>query len=208
MYNGAKDQMKKYGLEFVAAEEIARDATDASVQVLKIKEKKPDAVLLILYPRIGPIFLRQAFQLGLRSNLFGATGMVSHLPRLRQTAGDDALGNFYYVMGLCDILSGPGLAPAVEKLRSAFPERAKDPDFPNVYAFYGMGSGTVFVEGLRRAGQDLTREKLISALEAMKDFDTKILSSRVTYGPMDRVTNERGIVIKFTGPAEEVVYKP
>lgn len=208
MLNGAKEGMKKYGLEFVAAEEISRDATDASVQVLKIKEKKPEAVLLVLYPRIGPIFLRQAFQLGLRSNLLGAIGMVSHLGRLRETAGDDALRNFYYVSGLRDILSGPGLAPAVEKLRSAFPEKAKDPEFPNVYAFYGLGSGTVFVEGLRRAGQDPTREKLISALEAMKDFDTKILSSRVTYGPTDRVTNERGIIVKFTGPSEEVVYKP
>lgn len=208
MYNGAKDQMKEYGMDFVAAEEIIRDATDASVQVLKIKEKKPDAVLLILYPRIGPIFLRQAYQLGLHTNLLAAIGTVSHLGRLRETAGDEALTNFYYVSGLCDILGGPRLAPWLKKIREAFPDKAKDPEFPNVYVFYGVGTGTVFVEGLRRAGPDLTREKFITALEGMKDFETGVLSSRVTYGPNDRVTNEDGIVVKFTGPTEKVVYRP
>jgi len=208
MYDGAKAAMKKHGLEFVAAEEIARDATDASVQVLKIKEKNPDAILLILYPRIGPIFLRQAFQLGLRSNLLGAIGMVSQLRRLREIAGDEALGNFYYISGQSDLSSGPGLANSVEKLKNAFPEKAKDPGFPNVYALYGMGSATVFVEGLRRAGPNLNREKFVDALERMKDFETEILSSRVTYSETDRVTNEKGIIVKFTGAKEEVVYRP
>jgi hypothetical protein len=37
-------------------------------------------------------------------------------------------------------------------------------------------------EALRRAGPDLTRAKLVSALEGMKNFDTG-LSAKVSFGP-------------------------
>ena len=34
----------------------------------------------------------------------------------------------------------------------------------------GMGHAEIMVEGLKRAGKDLTREKLIAALETLKNF--------------------------------------
>jgi ABC-type branched-subunit amino acid transport system substrate-binding protein len=44
----------------------------------------------------------------------------------------------------------------------------------------------VLVEGLKLAGKDLSREKLLSTLEALYQFDTG-LTPRVTYGPNRRI---------------------
>lgn len=44
----------------------------------------------------------------------------------------------------------------------------------------------ILVEGLRLIGRDLSRERLVSALEGLRDFDTE-LTPRVTYGPNRRI---------------------
>jgi ABC-type branched-subunit amino acid transport system substrate-binding protein len=47
-------------------------------------------------------------------------------------------------------------------------------------------SAQLLVEGLKRAGRDLSREKLIGALEALYEYDTG-LTPPLTYGPNRRV---------------------
>lgn len=44
----------------------------------------------------------------------------------------------------------------------------------------------MFIEALKRAGQDLTREKLIAALESLYDFETGA-TPRLTFGPNRRI---------------------
>jgi ABC-type branched-subunit amino acid transport system substrate-binding protein len=45
----------------------------------------------------------------------------------------------------------------------------------------GYIAARVFVEGLRRAGRDLTREGLIAALETLRDYD--LGGFTITYSP-------------------------
>ena len=49
-----------------------------------------------------------------------------------------------------------------------------------------LAAARTFVEGLKRAGADLSREKLISALEGLHDFDTG-LTPRLSFGPNRRI---------------------
>jgi ABC-type branched-subunit amino acid transport system substrate-binding protein len=42
---------------------------------------------------------------------------------------------------------------------------------PSNAGMEGFMSAKVLVEGLRRAGPDLTRERLVTALEGMRDYD-------------------------------------
>jgi ABC-type branched-subunit amino acid transport system substrate-binding protein len=49
-----------------------------------------------------------------------------------------------------------------------------------------FAAAKVFVEGLRRAGRDVSREKLITALEGLYEYDTG-LTPRITFGPNRRV---------------------
>jgi ABC-type branched-subunit amino acid transport system substrate-binding protein len=47
-------------------------------------------------------------------------------------------------------------------------------------------SAKVLVEGLKRAGKELSREKLIATLEGLYEFDTGV-TPRITYGPNRRI---------------------
>jgi branched-chain amino acid transport system substrate-binding protein len=62
-------------------------------------------------------------------------------------------------------------------------------DVPMSYAaMEGFAAAKVLVEGLRRAGPQLNRKRLISALESMRDFNLGDVS--VSYGPKDRTGSE------------------
>jgi ABC-type branched-subunit amino acid transport system substrate-binding protein len=49
-----------------------------------------------------------------------------------------------------------------------------------------LAAAKVLVDGLQRAGKDLSREKLITALEGLYDYDTGV-TPRLTFGPNRRV---------------------
>jgi ABC-type branched-subunit amino acid transport system substrate-binding protein len=49
-----------------------------------------------------------------------------------------------------------------------------------------LAAAKIFVEGLKRAGADLSREQLISALEGLYDFETG-LTPRIIFGPNRRI---------------------
>ena len=60
----------------------------------------------------------------------------------------------------------------------------------------GFIAAKVMVEGLRRAGRDLTRERLVTALESMSDYDVGGFS--VTYSPTDH-TGSRFVELTAIG---------
>ena len=49
-----------------------------------------------------------------------------------------------------------------------------------------LGAARVLVEGLKRAGRDLSRDRLLEALEGLYEFETGLTPS-VTYGPNRRL---------------------
>jgi ABC-type branched-subunit amino acid transport system substrate-binding protein len=65
-----------------------------------------------------------------------------------------------------------------------------------------FAAAKVFAEGLRRSGQDLSREKLITALEGLYDFETG-LTPRITFGPNRRVGAAGASVLKIDPEKKE-----
>jgi branched-chain amino acid transport system substrate-binding protein len=56
----------------------------------------------------------------------------------------------------------------------------------NLSAFEAFENAIVMVEGLKRAGKDLTRDKFIKAMESLRDFDIGGGANfKVNYGPSD-----------------------
>jgi ABC-type branched-subunit amino acid transport system substrate-binding protein len=70
----------------------------------------------------------------------------------------------------------------------------------------GMGMATIVIEGLKRAGPELTREGFIDALHTLKEFDTKILASPVTFTPDDHNSATK-VIIKTLVEGKEVYLK-
>ena len=67
-----------------------------------------------------------------------------------------------------------------------------------------LAAAKTFVEGLKRAGADLSREQLISALEGLYDYDTG-LTPKLIFGPNRRVGAAGAYVITINADTKEFV---
>jgi ABC-type branched-subunit amino acid transport system substrate-binding protein len=65
-----------------------------------------------------------------------------------------------------------------------------------------FAAAKVFVEGLTRAGRDLNREKFISALDSLYEYDTGV-TPRLTFGPNRRVGAAGAHIVRFD-PATKI----
>lgn len=76
-------------------------------------------------------------------------------------------------------------SPGTKKMREM--SLKYNPDAEKSYAIktYSIGwvIAAILQEGLRRAGKDLDREKLVTVLETIKDFDTGGICGLITYTP-------------------------
>jgi branched-chain amino acid transport system substrate-binding protein len=190
--DGIVERMEEYGLKPVAVEALNTGDTDFTTQVLKVKETNPEVVHLYCYAKEAAILARQAKELGLTAQIIGSSTVPT--PAFLETAGDAGVGVLcvYSFPYLIDSPT-PVVVDFVNKLKANY---RIVPGRPSFAAFEGYGSAVVAVEGLRRAGKDLTWEKYIKALETIKDFDP-VLLQKVTFSPAQRngQTSTRFLVI-------------
>ncbi|MBV9924311.1 MAG: ABC transporter substrate-binding protein [Acidobacteria bacterium] len=67
-----------------------------------------------------------------------------------------------------------------------------------------FAAAKIFVEGLRRAGQDLSREKLITALEGLYNFETGV-TPPITFGPNRRIGANASAILTVDPEKKEFV---
>jgi ABC-type branched-subunit amino acid transport system substrate-binding protein len=78
------------------------------------------------------------------------------------------------------------LTPEGRAELTALAEKYKFPARHVAAQLSALAAAKVLVEGLQRAGKDLSREKLVTALEGLYDFETGLMP-RLTFGPNRRV---------------------
>lgn len=195
IYKGLEHLKAKYGLELVAKESMDPGATDATAQVLKIKQANPDGVLLGLYPAEAAVFCRDAYKYGLRVP-FAGTSVIADLYDLK-----DRVGKIEPVMNVFSASSTAGPIAKYEDWRKLNAQYYPADKF-NAFTLWGIGSARVTVEALKRVGRQLTREKFIEALETMKDFDTGVLSSHITFTKDDHLGCKRARMVTLVNGKE------
>ena len=80
------DGVKHYltaGFQLVADEQLARNANDATAQVLKVKAGNPDVTMFVLYPAESAVFLRDAEKYGLKGPFIGTNSVHMIIVRVR-----------------------------------------------------------------------------------------------------------------------------
>ena len=97
-------------------------------------------------------------------------------------AGPDADGTIItQVVPPYDRIDYPTVALYRKNLSKYYPDTA-----PSFVSFEGFVDALVLVEGLKRAGKDLTREKFISAVESIHEMNVGLGSKlMLAYGPSD-----------------------
>ena len=183
--------MKKRNITPVEDVYLERSATDATAQVLRLKQSGADVIIANLYPTEIVIFLRDAQKYGLKVPVIAthAVALEQTLDRLNDPA---AVENLYVFYPLIAPLQDAKMKPWIDLAKKARPNEAAD-----FLSVIGIGGAVVVKKALEDAGPNPTREKVIAALNNMKNFDTGVMAAPLTFAPDDHVGLKSGNMIAY-----------
>jgi ABC-type branched-subunit amino acid transport system substrate-binding protein len=184
--------LQKLGLKWAAAESYKRGAKDLSAQVAKLRQANLDACLLVATPPPGATFLREAHKQGWTGTKIISSGPLTDEKYINLSGG---VGEGVWGLSLWpDPVHSQD--PAVAEYRKIVDQYGKDRDkTPNRYSLYGYFFAKLFVEGLKKAGQNVTRESYISALEGIKNWESGI-APPVSFSTTDHLAQNSGFMVE------------
>jgi ABC-type branched-subunit amino acid transport system substrate-binding protein len=156
--------MDKRNLKIAALGKVERNTIKVEDAVKAINATEPDGVVMIsAYTSIAE-FVRQMKKLG-------STTQFHNVSFVGSKALSDALKDEGHGVAISQVVPFPWSpsVPIVKEYQGIM-TKAGSTDF-NFSSLEGYIVGKVMVEGLKRAGKDLTREKLVTALEGMSNVD-------------------------------------
>ena len=188
------DRMKQENLKPVAYEEFGAGDTDFTSQLLKIRGTEPDVLIVYGYPSPSAIITRQARQLGIAAKILGSNATSSR--KYPQIVGQAAAGveNVITVAVLPESNDPTALAFS-KRFAERFPDLAKQ-ERPDLGDVLGYGGALTFLEGLKRAGRDLTRPTLIAALESINNFSAG-LTMPTTFSDTSHEGNKAARIVQI-----------
>ncbi|WP_172330169.1 ABC transporter substrate-binding protein [Mangrovicoccus sp. HB161399] len=178
--NPARAYLEEHGVTPSLDLTMERGQTDATAQVLKLRQEKPDFIIAALYEAETAIFLRDLKKYGMGDIPVMGTAGTDLENTLKRTGDFDTVKNYYVIHSYVDNLDGPKMEPWGEMIHKYYPDEEL-----STFSFVSIGSAEALVEALKAAGPELTRSKLMAALEEVRDFDTGILSDPITWTPED-----------------------
>lgn len=166
--DGVKNALTEHGSQPVAVGSYPRQTSQAEAAILKVRAAQPDAVVIVGPANTVAPILKMAHARGW-SPLFVTVSFVG-TDDLIKLAGQDAEGMVitqvvppYYLTDL----------KTVALYRRTLGKFAPG-ETPNFVSLEGFVDAMVMVEGLKRAGKELTREGLIRGIESLHDFDIEL----------------------------------
>jgi ABC-type branched-subunit amino acid transport system substrate-binding protein len=161
---GVQNAMDKRNMKIAALGKVERNTVNVQDAVKTINAAQPDGVIMIsAYTSIAE-FVREM-------KAAGSTTQFHNVSFVGSTALADALKGEGYGVAISQVVPYPwGPEVRIVKEYQAILAKAGHTDY-NFSSLEGFIVGEVMVEALRRAGKNLTREKLIAALEGMNNVD-------------------------------------
>jgi branched-chain amino acid transport system substrate-binding protein len=177
---GVKEALKAKGAEPIASASYERQTTNVGGAIDTVRAANPEAVVVVGPPNTVAPILKQTHSKGWKP-LFITVSFVG-TDELISEAGADAEGMVitqvvppYYLTEL------KGVALYRRELAKYSP--GAQPDFVSLEGFI---DAMAMVEGLKRAGKDLTREGLIHAIESIHEMDLGFGPQlKLDYSPRD-----------------------
>ena len=173
---GVELATQKRGMKIAALGTVERNTVKVEDAVKRIHAAQPDAVVMISAYTSCAEFIRQMQKAGSNATFYNVSFVGSKA--LADALGKDGVG-----VAISQVVPFPwGRAVPVVKEYQQLSTKAGFTDF-NFSAMEGFLTAKVAVEGLRRAGRNLTRDGYIAALERMQDVD--LGGFYVSYSPTD-----------------------
>ncbi|HUP46140.1 MAG TPA: ABC transporter substrate-binding protein [Thermoanaerobaculia bacterium] len=175
---GAEMAAEKQGTQIVAALPTEMMDTDLSSHIVRLRQAGADGVLLWVAPRQAAILIGTAANLNFKPRWFASTTLSDIAMMHRVTQGLWSGVTFATLGNPWDTED-----PTMQRYRQAFEKKHPDIQW-GAFPSAGFLFAEPMVEGLRRAGRDLTREKLVEALETLDGFQGS--GPSITFGPETR----------------------
>lgn len=174
---GVDRAMKKRKVEIIATATVERNSSDVAAAVATISKANPQAVIMIGAYKSCAAFIKAMKKAGvfaqyMNVSFVGARALAAEL-------GAEGRG-----VGISQVVPFPwnGGVPVVREYQKLTVAKNGKENY-SFTSLEGFIAAKVMVEGLRRAGREPTRERLISALESLNDYDVGGFS--ITYSPTD-----------------------
>lgn len=176
-----EDQAASMGLEIAAVSAHKPTDTEFTAAVLRLKNAGCDLVMVGLVHRDTILVLETARKMGWEDVAWvgneAAYGQV--IAEQKSGAGE---GYYAFVPIALIYEDDENLSPDVRAWLARFRERYGDaPDLPPML---GYRAADLAVRGLEIAGRDLTREKMIAALESLSEY-VDPFGNTLSFGPED-----------------------
>jgi len=175
---GVQDQTAAMGTEIVETSAHKPDATEFTAAILRLRNADCDLVLMGTVHRDTILVLDAARKMGWED-----VAWVGNNAAFGQVIAEHDAGEGYYAfVHMARLYPDDEMTPEVRAWFEGYVERfGEEPGLP---AMEGWRGADLVVQALEIAGRDLTREKLIAALESMHEV-TDMFGNHLSFGPED-----------------------
>ena len=149
-----------------------------STHALALKQTGADTVIITASPVHAASIVKAMATVGYKPRLMNNFTVAD--PIMFKLAGQDWVGSHITMPGHMSMPFFEKNADEVADILIKMDPSIKGKEYQ---ATFGAVSMMHLIEGLERAGRDLNREKLISAMESIKDWKPMGMGAPVTYGP-------------------------
>ena len=181
---GAEAALKGLKMELTEKTSFKRGATDFSSQVAKMKAAGCELVVLgtIIRETIGTI--GESRKTGFNPTFFGSSAAYTDLIH---KLGGKAMDGLYATM----TVQHPYLDEASQPIRFwANKYKTKFNEDPTVFSVYGYNAIDAFIRAAEKAGNNLTTDSFIKAMDTMVIPPDIFGSAQATFGPQKRLGSE------------------
>ena len=192
--DGVTNALKRANLAPVAVGTVERNSVDVTKAVEAISKSTPQAVVMVTLYKPTAAFVKAMKQIGQFPMFLTLSPVGGEV--LAQELGNDARG-----IGISQVVPYPwndtiGVVREYQKLLD------KQKDKFSYYGLEGYITARLVTEALKKTGKDLTREKLVSTMEGMQNFD--LGGFKVNYGPNSRL-GSRYVELTVVGAGGKVI---
>ena len=170
---GVEKAMAKRNLKLLGTATVERNSLNVGPSVKALAPLKPDMVIMALPYKAAAAMINATRAEGMAPQFY-TVSFVGPMA-LAKELGANGAG-----VGVTQVAPFPWSinAPVVRDYQKAIGKA--EPSYVSLEAYI---AAKVFVEGIKRAGRDLTREKLVGALESMRNYDAG--GYPVSFSPTD-----------------------
>jgi branched-chain amino acid transport system substrate-binding protein len=183
---GAEDGLKVVGVAFVEKTSYKRGATDFSSQVARMRAANCDLVVMgtIIRETIGTI--GEARKTGFSPDFFGSSAAYTDLIH---KLGGKLVDGFYAMHTTAHPYLDDATSPQVRFWANKY--KTKFNEDPTVFSTYGYNIVDSFAMAAQNAGQNLTTDTFIKAMETTAFPPDVFGSPGASFGPKKRLGNDQ-----------------